>query len=363
MSRKWSDSTKRSVIIGIGIALALLIYRFRYIIPPFLIAVMLAYILNPLVKFLMVRAKLPRTVAVILIYLVLIAAIGVTSAIFVPNLVEQFRSINLDLEGIAASVSRFFEQPILIYGFSVEFSDIYKGVSSALRSIASPFVSHTISFLIDVASSAAWLLFILVISFYLLKDAQKIGSYLEGLVPPAHRKDVRRLAKEVNAVWSAFLRGQLILCAVVGFVVWVVLWIVGVRNSLVLGIVAGVLEVIPNIGPAVSAIPAVLIAFFQGSSRLNIPNSWFALLVIGLYILIQELENKFLVPYIMGRSLRLHPLVVLVGVIAGASLAGPLGIFLAAPILATARVLGSYAHRKLLDLEPFEEMGEVRSKE
>jgi predicted PurR-regulated permease PerM len=115
------------------------------------------------------------------------------------------------------------------------------------------------------------------------------------------------------------------------------------------------LEIIPNIGPTIAAIPAVLIAYFQGSTYLPLSNGWFALLVIGLYVVIQQLENNILVPRIIGRSLNLHPLVVIIGAIAGASLAGVLGMFLAAPILASLRTLGNYVNCKLLDLEPFDE--------
>jgi predicted PurR-regulated permease PerM len=132
-----------------------------------------------------------------------------------------------------------------------------------------------------------------------------------------------------------------------------------VRNSLVLGIVAGVLEIVPNIGPAIAAVPAVLIAYFRGPTYLPISNGWFALLVIAIYIVIQQVENNFLVPKIIGMSLNLHPLVVIIGAIVGANFAGILGIFLAPPTLATLRILGRYAYRKLLDLEPFpEEAGE-----
>jgi len=130
--------------------------------------------------------------------------------------------------------------------------------------------------------------------------------------------------------------------------------IVGVRNALILGIIAGVLEIIPSIGPTIAAIPAVLIAYFQGSTYLSLSNGWFALLVIGLYVVIQQLENNILVPRIIGRSLNLHPLVVIIGAIAGASLAGILGMFLALPTLASLRVVGNYVYCKLLDLEPDE---------
>jgi len=106
------------------------------------------------------------------------------------------------------------------------------------------------------------------------------------------------------------------------------------------------------VGPVVSAIPAVALALLQGSSWLPIPPFWFAVLVAGIYTAVQQVENNYLVPRIIGGSVRLHPLVVLVGAIGGARMAGILGIFLAAPVLASARVLLSYIYAKLLDVEP-----------
>jgi predicted PurR-regulated permease PerM len=225
-----------------------------------------------------------------------------------------------------------------------------------LQNIVSPIASRTVSFLIDLASGFAWLIFILIVSFYLLKDTGRLVRSLENLVPVDYREEVHRLLREITIIWNAFLRSQLVLCAVVGTVVGVALAIVGVRNALILAIIAGILEIIPNIGPTIAAIPAILIAYFQGSAHLPLSNGWFAILVIGLYVVIQQLENNFLVPRIIGRSLNLHPLVVIIGVIAGASLAGILGIFLAAPILASLRIVGNYVYRKLLDLEPFDEL-------
>ncbi|NOZ06087.1 MAG: AI-2E family transporter [Chloroflexi bacterium] len=104
----------------------------------------------------------------------------------------------------------------------------------------------------------------------------------------------------------------------------------------------------PNLGPIISMIPAILIALFQGSSHLPISNGWFVLIVLGTYTLIQQIENNVLVPRIIGGSVDLHPVVVLVGAVAGASIGGILGIFLAAPTLATVRVLAGYAYGKLL---------------
>jgi len=363
MSKSWSQSTKWLVIISSLLALVWIVYRFSQIISPLVIAVILTYVLNPSVRFLTTRAKLSRTLAVISVYLALVVILSLVLVAFVPSLIQQVTSINVDFQDIVEGVSRFFEQPLYVFGFYIDLRDVYQEVSGTLRNIVSPLASRTVSFLIDLASGFAWLIFVLIVSFYLLKDMSKIGGFFDKLVPVDRREEVHRLAGEINVIWSAFFRSQLVLCAVIGTLVGVTMTVVGVRNALILGIIAGVLEIIPNIGPTIAAIPAVLIAYFQGSSHLPLSNGWFALLVIGLYVVIQQLENNILVPRIIGRSLNLHPLVVIIGAIAGASLAGILGIFLAAPILASLRVVGNYAYCKMLDLEPFPRQQDIEEPE
>ena len=125
---------------------------------------------------------------------------------------------------------------------------------------------------------------------------------------------------------------------------------------------AGILEFVPNIGPVLAAIPAVLLALFQyESSWLGslVGPFWFAVIVLLLYALVQRVENMYLVPRIIGRSLNLHPLVVLIGAIIGASVAGIFGILLAAPLLATAKLILAYIYRKLLDQPPFEDISGI----
>lgn len=357
MSRSWSDTTKWLVIVSSLLALVWIIARFSQIISPLVIAVILAYVLNPPVRFLTARTRLSRTLAVASVYLALVVILSLVLVAFVPSLTQQVKSINLDFQNIVEGISRFFERPLFIFGFYIDLLDVYQEVSGTLQSIVSPLASRTVTVLISLASGLAWFIFVLIVSFYLLKDADKLSRSLNALVPADYRDEVRRLVKEISVIWNAFFRSQLVLCAVIGTLVGVTMRVVGVSNALILGIIAGVLEIIPNIGPAISAIPAVLIAYFQGSTYLPLSNGWFALLVIGLYVVIQQLENNILVPRIIGRSLNLHPLVVIVGAIAGANLAGILGIFLAAPILASLRIVGNYVYCKLLDLEP----GELRA--
>ena len=352
-SPPWSAATKRIVIIAFLVLVLLTLYRFRAILPLVIIPLVLAYALSPVVGLLERRTRIPRTLAVLLIYLALLVIASLVPVMVIPNLVQQVAELNLSFDQIARYITNLLAQPITIFDYTIDALDIYREVSGALQDVISPFATHTVSILFDIASSVAWTILILVISFYLLKDGPRLSRSLGDLTPAEYRDEIRQLLKEIGTVWNAFFRGQIILCLVVGVAVWLALSIVGVRNALALGLVAGVLELIPNVGPTIAAVPAVLIAYFQGSTYLAMSNLWFAALVIVLYVVIQQIENNYLVPNIVGRQLNLHPMVILIGILAGANLAGILGIFLAAPTLATLRVLGVYFHRKVLDLEPF----------
>ncbi|MES4787295.1 MAG: hypothetical protein C4294_17435, partial [Nitrospiraceae bacterium] len=204
------------------------------------------------------------------------------------------------------------------------------------------------------ASSLFSLIFVLVMSFYLIKDTDQIGRNVRASAPAGYEVDVQRIIADLNEIWSSFLRGQVILALIIGVVTTVALLILGVRSALLLGLLAGVLEVVPTVGPIIAMIPAVLIALFQGSMHWPIDNTVFALIVVGAYSLIQQLENHLIVPDVLGRSVNLLPVVILFGALAGASLAGILGIFLAAPVLATARVALQFVLRKLLEPLPRE---------
>jgi predicted PurR-regulated permease PerM len=240
-------------------------------------------------------------------------------------------------------------------GYPLDLSDVYQELSNMLRSFVASVAQGTLDVVFNIASGAAWLIFILVTTFYLLKDTEQIIEGLENLAPPGHREDFVRLREQITEVWNAFLRGQLLLGLAMVAITTSVCMSVGLPYAVVMGLIAGMMESVPNLGPVIALIPAVLVALFEGSSFLPLSNFWFAMLVFVLYLVIQQVENNLLVPRIMGSSLNLHPLMVLIAVIFGGSLAGILGMPLAAPVLATLRVLSRYIFRRLYDRDPFAE--------
>jgi len=365
VSRPWSESTKRWVVVGLIIAGAILFSMVRKILFPVILALLLAYLLNPLVERLM-KIRLSRALATILTYFILLIALAGGTSILVPMVVQQVSSINLDFVAIYESVRQIVAdyQTITILDFSIELSAIYQSLEDRLIELATGFASRSAEELVEISfgvasgfvSTFVWLIFILVVSFWLIKDADKMMGSLAGLIPLDYRDDVEGLGYSVGDVWNSFFRGLLLLSLIVGVITGVTMWLAGVKNALLLGMLAGVLEVVPTFGPVIAAIPGVAVAFFQGSTHLPVANGWFALLVLGLYVMIQQVENNLLAPRIIGASVKLHPLVVLVGAIGGYSIGGILGAFLAAPVIGTSRILGEYIYKKLVEAEHIPEV-------
>lgn len=360
-SRRWSSTTKIIVIIIILalIPIALVLYKsqIQAVIPPMVISLLLAFILDPIVSFLTNRLRLSRGLAAGLVILVLIIAmLGAiaTPVAAVPSIQQAVESMQEEATSVVNEIDSFLRQPpIEVMGYTLDLSELYDELSTLLRSFISSVAQGTIDVVLNIASGFLWLIFILMITFYLLKDAARIVAQMDRLPPQDYREDFVRLRQEITEVWQAFLRGQLLLGFVIAILVTVGCMALGVRYAPVLGLLAGLLEVIPNIGPTVASVPAILLALFQENTLLGMSNFWYAALVAGMYILIQQLENNFIVPRIMGRTLNLHPILVLVGVVIGGSLGGVLGMLLAAPTLATLKVIGRYVFCRIYDLDPF----------
>jgi predicted PurR-regulated permease PerM/phosphoglycolate phosphatase-like HAD superfamily hydrolase len=362
-STEWSRTTKRLVVVGLVIILLILLYIFRALLPPIAIALVLAYLLKPLADQVERRTKLPRALAVAFVFLALLLLLSIIPIWIVPFAVDRITRLNLDLQQLTDDLIRFLSQPVLILGYSLSLQDLVGDVRGALQDLLQPFATQTVSILFNVASSLLWVISILIISFYLVKDAGRLRSFLDHLAPPGYTEELRRLREEINQVWKAFFRGQVLLGIIIGMVVWIAMTVVGLPNAGLMGLIAGLLEVIPTFGPILATIPALLIAFFLGSTYLPLSNFWFTVLVLGIYLLIQQTENAYLVPRVMGRRMQLHPVIIFIGVLAGGLLFGALGILLAAPVIGTLRMVLRYIYAKLLDEDPyppeFMEAGEI----
>ncbi|MFW6115713.1 MAG: AI-2E family transporter [Chloroflexota bacterium] len=354
--QRWSTATKRTVtLIGL-LFLALVAYQFRALWSPLALAFLIAFILNPIVDFLDDRVGMHRNLAAGLVFFLVIAALlGLMAApvAAVPSVQRAIISAQLDVRQIIDDIDAFLSREIEIFGFDFDLTFLADELSTALRRLVESLAQGALDTVVSVAQGLFWVVFILIIAFYFAKDAHHIAEHLDGLAPPGYREDATRLRRQLIQVWNSFLRGELLLGTVVGVTTGLVTAGLGLPFPWALGLFAGFLELIPRFGPVIAAIPAVLLALIQGSAFIPLGSFWFAVVVAGAYSMIQFVENNFFVPRILGSTLDLHPLAVLIAVLAGGHLAGVLGVFLAAPMLATLRVLGRYILARLYDRDPF----------
>ncbi len=385
-SQGWDTSTKRTVLIIMLVGIVAILWISRRVIPWVILAAIVSYLLIPVVD-LLTRLRIPRTVATLLIFAIVLIILILLPVFLVPVLVQQGSQVaSFDVTAAASSFLAWLmrslnELPIEInlLGISIPTGAVAEQIRSGFQQFTFvPTMAEVLSYLqqaittaTGIVSSTAALsvavvgrifsgvitaLVIFFLSLYITKDFPSIRRYVEGLFPTSYQPELRELFLRIGYIWSSFFRGQIILSLVIGTLTWFVMSMIGMPGALLLGIVAGALEVIPNIGPIIATIPAVIIALLQGSSVLGaygVSNVAFALIVIAISFLIQQAEGNILVPRIIGDSVNLHPVVVIVGVAVGFSAFGVLGAFLAAPTLATGRVVGGYVHAKLLDYPPF----------
>jgi predicted PurR-regulated permease PerM len=376
---QWKRESKILVTVISLLIIAALTYLSRDIIPLVALAAVIAYIFQPMVGWLE-RRRVPRALGAVLGLLLLVVILALLPVLLTPAIVNGVRSIIDVLVRLPDLLQQWLanivqNQPsFTIAGFSLDLaatveelqtsteeaigqfqlpslSDLFAYITTGLRT-AGDIVETAVGIASGVVSAAFSTFLLAIVIYFLTKDGWQLGVWIKGLVLPQYRLEMEELGRRLDLVWKSFFRGQILLSLVVGFIVFIATALLGLPGALVLGILAGVLEVVPNLGPVLALIPAVLVALVQGSNFLPVSNVVFALIVVGVYVLIQQIENNFLVPRIMGHSLKLHPLFVLVGVVVGTSFAGLLGAFLAAPVLASHKVLGLYAHAMLVDQDP-----------
>jgi predicted PurR-regulated permease PerM len=259
-----------------------------------------------------------------------VANIPVLSFLFGPGL----EALSQTLQGISTLEN---PEPVSLQASVATLGDRLATTLGLLVNIFGPLVSAILAFV-----------FMLMISLHMSLSGQQVFDSLTELIPPAYKSEILSLIRRIGKIWAAFLRGQLTLMLIIGIMVWLGNLVLGTPQALFLGIISGLLEVIPSLGPLLAAIPAVLVALIFGSTHFAIDPLLFALIVIAFYTLVQVLENQLVVPKVLGEAVDLPPLIVLLGVFIGGSLYGILGIFLATPVISSGREIFLYLYDKIL---------------
>jgi len=383
MTNQWKSGTRYIVGIALVILVLYLVYLSRPILTVLVLAALIAMLVSPLIKLLHLKVKLPRQLAVFITYLIVAIILLLAPLILVPPIVDAVNFLlKLDYfalfsnaqQGMIAGLVNLKSEGLWILGIPINIDSVINpvlsllintgpiatpqmpAISTILTSIGQAFsVSYGIALNVvgGVFSGVVSFMFLILAAVYFSLDAQRIYAWFMHVVPQSSRPEFAILIQRLGGTWGAFFRGQVALMTIVGTAVWLGATIIGLPGALVLGLLAGLMEILPSLGPVLAAIPAVIVALVQGSTVLPVGNIVFALIVIGFYSLVNVLENTFIVPRVMGGAVKLHPLVVLSAVLVGTTVWGIMGALLAAPVVASGREIVYYLYNKVLGENPY----------
>ncbi|MBN1312643.1 MAG: AI-2E family transporter [Anaerolineae bacterium] len=349
---RWDTTTKVMVSVFLIVLFGLAVYLFRIVFIPLIIGGIVAYLLQPVVRRIQRLTRLPHKISTALLYLTLLAIIILLGIALTPSLATQAKALVNELTIFISKVEEQGSAEITLLGFTLSAQSLIDEITSVIRDFL--LSTEAITLLPDVAETALLLVFTLLISFYMTRDAEQIVEWVQRLSPPQYHVHMRAILSEIDQMWAAFFRGQVILALVVTLIITSLCILLGLPQPLLLGVLAGILEFLPSLGHTIWTITAVILALVTGSTWLPISNHVvFALLVAGVHLVFTQVDLNYLIPRIIGEQVHLHPMVVIVGIIIGAKVGGVLGIAIAAPTIATLRILGRYIYALLFDIDPY----------
>ena len=326
-----------------------LFYLLAPVLTPFVAAALLAYIGDPLADRLQ-KLKMPRTLAVVCVFLITFLAIGLLILLIGPLIAAQVGALFDALPDIASKAEDVWLPTVLGWLNMEAEADV--GLSAFLANYSEMFGSWSGKVLTSVGKSGGALaaavlsLFLIpIITFYLLRDWDTITAHLGALVPESQRETVFKLARESDEVLGAFLRGQLLVMLALAMIYSLGLWIVDLKFAVAIGVVSGLVSFVPYLGFVFGIALALLTMALE-------PNLWQLVGVFATFAIAQGIEGSILTPKLVGDRIGLHPVIVIFAVAAGGQLFGFFGILLALPAAAVLSVIVRFAYDRYLKEHP-----------
>lgn len=361
-SPRWNIITKLVVSLTVIVILGALLVRFRGLLGPVIFAFVVAYLLHPVVAFITRKTRLSWKLTVSLLYLVILAILVTLLTLGGVGLVQQVQNLVVTIQDNVDKLPEYIDQAAkwkFTFGpWSLDFARIdWEVIGNQVLGYVQPALGRVGTLVGSLATGAAatigWGLFILMISYFFLLESGGLRNHIIQVNVPVYAEDLRRMGAKLGSIWNAFLRGQIIIFFLASFVYAFFLSVLGVRYSIVLAFIIGFANFIPYVGPAINWVMLGLVTYFQPSNLFGLSSFGYMALVIGIAILIDQAFSSLINPRIMARALRVHPAFVLIAALVAANLIGVIGIIIAAPLLATVQLVGTYIVRKMLDRDPW----------
>ena len=286
---------------------------------------------------------LPRMLAISILFVVVIIFLAGLVLLIVPLGVKEVAQLQHQAPSLAAAaqnqINRLQGSPIQLFGINIDLKGTTETINSHLREYLLGQFGNAVTIGLTALTTLLQLVLMFIVAFLLALDAPALRRTLRRLVPNDYRTDFDQIWRKMRAMLYAYVRGQLIIAALIGFFSGIACWVFGLADPVALGLIAGVTALIPYLGPFIGAIPAILVGLAAGPDK--------ALVIALVYLLISNVILNFVSPKVMGNAVKLPAILVIVAFIAGFSWAGILGMFVAVPLAATLRILFDHIYPRL----------------
>lgn len=360
-SPRWGSMTKLVFALTSVAILGILLIRFQTIVGPMILAVVIAYLLQPFAAYIERKTPLSWAMTVNLIYLVFVILViglafwgGVGLVQQIESLIGIIQQAITNLPGFIASLSG----KVYHFGpFLLDFSKFdWTSFGQQFLSYVQPTLGRLTNLVATLATSAAstlgWTAFVLIVSYFFLFESGGLRGRIIPVEIPGYAEDIRRLNDHLSRIWNAFLRGNVIIFLTSTVAYTLVFSVLGMHFAIGLALLTGFASFLPYIGPAISWIVIALVTYFQGANPLGVTPLGYAAVAVLVAVVIQQIFSM-VTTLVMAESLKVNPAIVLIATIIAADLFGLLGLIIAAPLVATLRLFGQYVFRKILDLDPW----------
>jgi predicted PurR-regulated permease PerM len=337
------------LIIWVGIHISFIFIPFivlvQTIFVPLLLSGILFYLLRPIVD-LLEKQKVPRMLSVLLIYLSFFGLLVFLGIFFGPVIRVQVEYLvqnapqlarGLEEQLIGLQETPFVARLLAVESINFQLDDAARQLTVFVNEVFESVRENVLDFAGAIANIILIFVTIPFLLFYMLKDARKLPDALVFFLPQEHKEEGKKIIHSLDRTLSSYIQGIIIVSLAVGVMAYVGFRIVGLNFALTLALVAAVTNVVPFFGPFIGTIPAVIVGFVQSPLT--------ALKVLGVVIIAQQVESNLISPQVLGKKLSIHPVVIIFLVMAAGRFAGFLGIILAIPTFAVARVVAVHLYR------------------
>lgn len=302
---------------------------------PFLISIFLYFLLNPAVN-LIERARIPRTLAILILYIVFIGVVGGLIGWIGPMIVRQINQLINHIPDYVHTSKKLIqdltESDWFVWIQQQDYLDkINKSVISWVTQFTDNITSGMQTAISIVTSITITIITVPFILFYMFKDGHKFPQTVTRFIPAAYRQESLNIIKETAETLGAYIQGQTFVCFAVGMLTFIGFLIIHLPYALLLGLIIAITNIIPYLGPFIGAAPAVIVGLLDSPTK--------ALLTVLIVVIVQQIDGNLLSPLIIGKRLDMHPLTIIVLLLVAGNLAGILGMILAVPVYAVAKTV------------------------